>query len=45
MEEARVVPVVMVMRGRRLEWFWPDKRRHETENIRAVVEMKMGEAL
>ena len=45
LEEARVVLIAMVMRGRRLKWFWPDKRRDETENIRAVVEMKMGEAL
>ena len=30
-----------VMRRRRLEWFGHIKRRDETENIRAVVEMKM----
>ena len=36
-------PIVMVMRGRRLEWFGhvKRKRRDETESIRAVVEMKM----
>ena len=31
----------MVMRRRLLEWFGHVKRRVETENIRAVVEMKM----
>ena len=29
------------MRRRRLEWFGHVKRRDETENIRAVVELKM----
>ena len=29
------------MRRRRLEWFGHVKRRGETENIRAVAEMKM----
>ena len=32
-------PIAMVMR--RTEWFGHVKRRDETENIRAVVEMKM----
>ena len=46
LEEARVEPIAMVMRRRRLEWFGHVKRRDETENIRAVVEMKMeGSAL
>ena len=40
LEEAKVEPIAMVMR-RRLEWFGHVKRRDETENIRAVVEMKM----
>ena len=31
----------MAMRRRRLEWFGHVKRRDETENIRAVAEMKM----
>ena len=31
----------VVMRRKRLEWFGHIKRRDETENIRAVVEMKM----
>ena len=39
LEEASVEPIAMVMR--RLEWFGYIKRRDETENIRAVVEMKM----
>ena len=42
LEEAKVEPIAMVMRRRRLEWFGHVKRRCETENIRAVVEMKMG---
>ena len=42
LEEARVEPIAMVMRRRRLEWFGHVKRRNETENIRAVVEIKMG---
>ena len=33
----------MVMRSGRLEWFGHVKRKDETENIRAVVEMKMEE--
>ena len=35
--------IAMVMRRRRLEWFGHVKRRDETENIRAVVEMKIEE--
>ena len=31
----------MIMRRRGLEWFGYVKRRDETENIRAVVKMKM----
>ena len=34
-------PIAMVMRRRRLELFGHVKRRDGTENIRAVVEMKM----
>ena len=34
--------IATVMRRRRLEWFGHVKRRGETENIRAVAEMKMG---
>ena len=30
-----------IMQSRKLEWFGHVKRRDETENIRAVVEMKM----
>ena len=46
LEEAKVEPIVMVMRRRRLEWFGHVKRRAETESIRAVVKMKMeGSAL
>ena len=41
LEEARVKPIAMVMRRRRVEWFGHVKRRDETGNIRAVVEMKM----
>ena len=41
LEEARVEPIATVMRRRRLEWFGHVKRRGETENIRAVAEMKM----
>ena len=41
LEEARVEPIATVRRRRRLEWFGHIKRRDETENIRAVVEMKM----
>ena len=40
LEEAKVEPIAMVMRRRRLEWFGHVKR-DETENILAVVEMKM----
>ena len=46
LEEAKVEQIAAVMRRRRLEWFGHVKRRDETENIRAVVEMKMeGKAL
>ena len=41
LEEARMEPIAMVMRRRRLEWFRCVKRRDETENIRAVVAMQM----
>ena len=41
LEEAKVEPIAMVMRRRRLEWFGHVKRRYETVNIRAVVEMKL----
>ena len=41
LEEAKVEPISMVMRRRRLEWFGHVKRGDATENIRAVVEMKM----
>ena len=41
LEEAKVEPIAMVMRRRRLEWFGHVKRSDETENIRAVVGMKM----
>ena len=41
LEEANVEPIAMVTRMRRLEWFGHVKRGDETENIRAVVEMKM----
>ena len=34
-------PIAMVMRRRMIEWFGHVKRRDETENIRAVVEIKM----
>ena len=40
LEEARVELIPMVMRRRRLEWFGHVKRRDETDNILAVVEMK-----
>ena len=33
--------IATVMRRQRLEWFGHVKRRDETENIRAVVDMKM----
>ena len=41
LEEAKIEQIAVVMRRRRLEWFGHVKRRDETENIRAVVEMKM----
>ena len=41
LEEAKVEPIAMVMRIRMLEWFGHGTGRDETENIRAVVEMKM----
>ena len=41
LEEAKVEPIAMVTRRRMLEWFAHVKRRGETENIRAVSEMKM----
>ena len=41
LEEAKVEQIATVMRRRRLEWFGHAKRRYETENIRAVVEMRM----
>ena len=40
-EETRAEPIAMVMRRRKLDWFGHVKRRDETENIRAVVEMMM----
>ena len=40
-EEAKVEQIETVMRRRRLEWFGHVKRKDETENIRAVIEMKM----
>ena len=44
LEEANVEAIATVMRRRRLEWYGHVKRRDETENIRAVAEMKMGES-
>ena len=41
LEEAKMEAIATVMRRRRLEWFGHVKRRGETENIRAVAEMKM----
>ena len=41
LEEANVETIATIMRRRRLEWFGQVKRRDETENIRAVAEMKM----
>ena len=41
LEEAKVEQIATVMRRRRLGWFGHVKRTDETENIRAVVEMKM----
>ncbi len=40
-EEAKVEAIATVMRRRKLEWFGHVKIRDETENIRAVAEMKM----
>ena len=40
LEEAKVEPIAMVMIWRRLEWCGHVRRRDETKNIRAVVEMK-----
>ena len=34
--------MAMVKRSRRVEWFGNVEGRHETENIRAVAEMKMA---
>ena len=46
LEEVKVEQIVMVMRKRGLEWFGHVKRRDETDNIRAGVEMKKeGSAL
>ena len=42
LEEANVEPIAKGMGKRRLEWFGRVKKRDETENIRAVVEMKMA---
>ena len=39
LQEAKVEQIATVMR--RLDWSDHVKRRYETENIRAVVEMKM----
>ena len=41
LEEVKVEQIATVMRRRRLEWFGHVKRRDETENSRALVEMKM----
>ena len=41
LKAAKVEPLATVMRRRRLEWLGHVKRRDETENIRAVAEMKM----
>ena len=43
LEEAKVEPIASVMRRRMLQWFGHIKRGDETENIRAVAEMKMDE--
>ena len=46
LEEVKVEQIATVMRMRWLEWFGHIKRRDETENSRAVVEMKReGSAL
>ena len=45
LEEARVVPIAMVMGRRRLRYF-EQVKRDEAENIRAVAQKKMeGSAL
>ena len=41
-EEARVVPIVMGMRRRRLEWFGHVRIRDETGTIRAVAQNEDG---
>ena len=41
LEEAKVEPIAMFMRRRRLEWFGHVNGRDVTENIRADVEMKI----
>ena len=41
LEEAKVEQIAMLMRRRLLESFGHNKGRDETENIRAVAEMKM----
>ena len=41
LKEARVEMIAMVMRRRRLGWFGHVIKRDETENIRAIVKMKM----
>ncbi len=41
LEEPKMETIATVMRRRRLEWYGHVKRRDETENIRAVAEMKM----
>ena len=41
LEEAKVEPIAMVMRRRRLEWFGYMKTREEKKNINPVAEMKM----
>ena len=41
LEETKVEPIAMGLRRRRLEWFGHVKRKDETENIRAVAEMRM----
>ena len=40
-DEAMLEPTAMVMRMRRLEWVGHVKTKDETENVTAVVEMKM----
>ena len=41
LEEAKVEPIVMVMRMRRSECFGHVKRRVKKENIRAIAELKL----